>query len=315
MALTLASTILFPSGAPFTLNQSSELKARSLSSTGEWSALSSATFTVDATSLVISEIMYHPAQDSAAEFIEITNTSPFSVSLAGLTFSDGFAFDFDQHSSLQLLNSGESLLIVRDLATFRAVYGNTHDSIIAGTFQEDTGLSNGGETITLSDANGIDLTSITYNDRQPWPLEADGTGYSLIFTGGDPNIPTNWRPSTTLGGNPGSSDRIPFLAGNLLDYALLGSPSLTPTQFSWTTPLGADDVTFLVQTSPDLTTWTDLTLSFPLKHVYHTVMARSQRCHLRQTFPHADQVTPASKRTVTVFNIAGNHHRLITAIQ
>ena len=36
--------------------------------------------------------------------------------------------------------------------------------------------------------------------------------------------------------------------------------------------------------------------------------------HLRQTFPHADQVTTASKRTVTVFNIAGNHHRLITAI-
>jgi mRNA interferase HigB len=36
--------------------------------------------------------------------------------------------------------------------------------------------------------------------------------------------------------------------------------------------------------------------------------------HLRQTFPHADQVTTASKRTVTVFNIAGNHHRLITVI-
>lgn len=36
--------------------------------------------------------------------------------------------------------------------------------------------------------------------------------------------------------------------------------------------------------------------------------------HLRQTFPHADQVTTGSKRTATVFNIAGNHHRLITAI-
>jgi mRNA interferase HigB len=33
-----------------------------------------------------------------------------------------------------------------------------------------------------------------------------------------------------------------------------------------------------------------------------------------ETFPHADQVTVASKRTVTVFNIGGNNYRLITAI-
>jgi mRNA interferase HigB len=34
----------------------------------------------------------------------------------------------------------------------------------------------------------------------------------------------------------------------------------------------------------------------------------------RKTFPHADQVTVASNRTVTVFNIGGNNYRLITAI-
>lgn len=33
----------------------------------------------------------------------------------------------------------------------------------------------------------------------------------------------------------------------------------------------------------------------------------------RQTFPHADQVTVASRRTVTIFNLT-NSHRLITAI-
>ena len=35
---------------------------------------------------------------------------------------------------------------------------------------------------------------------------------------------------------------------------------------------------------------------------------------VRQTFPHADPAKVASGRTVTIFNIAGNHHRLITAI-
>lgn len=35
---------------------------------------------------------------------------------------------------------------------------------------------------------------------------------------------------------------------------------------------------------------------------------------VRRTFPHADPATVASRKTVTIFNITGNHHRLITAI-
>jgi mRNA interferase HigB len=35
---------------------------------------------------------------------------------------------------------------------------------------------------------------------------------------------------------------------------------------------------------------------------------------VRKTFPHADAAQVASGKTVTIFNIAGNNHRLITAI-
>jgi mRNA interferase HigB len=35
---------------------------------------------------------------------------------------------------------------------------------------------------------------------------------------------------------------------------------------------------------------------------------------VRTVFPHADLASVRSSRTVTIFNIAGNHHRLITAI-
>lgn len=35
---------------------------------------------------------------------------------------------------------------------------------------------------------------------------------------------------------------------------------------------------------------------------------------VRRTFPHADPATVTSGKTVTIFNIAGNAHRLITAI-
>ena len=36
--------------------------------------------------------------------------------------------------------------------------------------------------------------------------------------------------------------------------------------------------------------------------------------HVRATFSHADPVTVASGKTVTVFNVCGNKYRLITAI-
>ena len=35
---------------------------------------------------------------------------------------------------------------------------------------------------------------------------------------------------------------------------------------------------------------------------------------VRKVFPHADLATVGSSKTVTIFNIAGNHHRLVTAI-
>ena len=35
---------------------------------------------------------------------------------------------------------------------------------------------------------------------------------------------------------------------------------------------------------------------------------------VRKVFPHADLATVRSSKTVTLFNIVGNHHRLITAI-
>lgn len=35
---------------------------------------------------------------------------------------------------------------------------------------------------------------------------------------------------------------------------------------------------------------------------------------VRNTYPHADLVTVSSGRTVVIFNISGNNHRLITAL-
>lgn len=256
-AVSPTATSLTP-GTSLTLNESTLLRARTRAGNGEWSALNEATFTVDASNLMITEIMYHPADQPRAEFLELTNTGEFEISLTGLYFSQGISFNFDDHSSISSLAPGARLLIVRDLAAFQLVYGNSFDALVAGTFQEGTALNNGGESLAISDANDNLILFVDYRDDAPWPGEADGSGNSLVFAGGDPALAPNWRPSSLANGNPGSSDSTSFPGGSLIDYALASTPVLSGTTFIWTTPLTADDVVFEVQHSPDLNAWTTI---------------------------------------------------------
>ena len=251
------ATIIAPAEA-ITLNQSTLVRARTRSSSGEWSALNEATFTIGSSQLVISEIMYHAPDQPLVEFIELMNVGEFEISLTGLSFSQGISFSFDDHSSINSLAPGAQLLIVRDLIAFKQIYGNEFNSLIAGTFQEQTALNNGGEIIAISDANDQVILFLDYRDSAPWPVEADGQGHSLIFTGGEINSPMNWRVSSTINGNPGSSDSLPYSEGSLIDYALANTPTLSPGSLSWSTHLAADDVRYEIQTSHDLETWSTL---------------------------------------------------------
>ena len=193
--------------APITLTQSARLKARSFYR-GEWSALTEASFTVETTAaagnLVVSEIMYHPLLSEALEFIELFNRSDQALSLTGVQFTAGIQFMFPEGATL---GTSERAVIVRDASLFASAYP---DIPIAGEFQNNTALANGGETITLTAANGQVIHSLRYNDRSPWPESADGDGFSLVlkdpFSDTDPAEPDAWRASHKIGGTPGSSD-------------------------------------------------------------------------------------------------------------
>jgi CotH kinase protein/Lamin Tail Domain/Chitobiase/beta-hexosaminidase C-terminal domain len=215
-----------PGSSPaISLGGSTLIKARTLSG-GVWSALTEANFS--ASDLRITEIMYHPAGDGLAEFLEITNTGAATVSLAGMHFTQGIDFAFDT-SSIQTLAAGERLLIVRDLAAFQAVHGNAHDARIAGAFQNGTALNDGGETLTLTDSTGGTVLSFSYNNNAPWPSGADGAGYSLVFVTGNPSNPASWRHSTLPGGNPNATDSVAYTSGSVLNYYLAAAPALDPT--------------------------------------------------------------------------------------
>ncbi len=242
-----------------TLNQSTTVKARARSGGGEWSALTEAFFTVGASDLVLSELMYNPPTNPLAEFIELVNRGAFTVSLAGLHFTNGVNFNFDANSSLTTLAAGERLLIVRDLAAFQSIYGTAHNARIAGIFQNATSLDNGGETLTLTDGSGFVVFSVQYDDTAQWPAEADGAGRSLVYRGGDTANPVNWRASIAPGGNPATSDTSAPGNGDLITEAgaTLSVQSVTPLviRLSQSRPLGADHIADQLHTSLNLTTW------------------------------------------------------------
>jgi hypothetical protein len=71
-------------------------------------------------------------------------------------------------------------------------------------------LSNGGETLRITDGLDQVVLEMAYGDSGEWPEKADGGGYSLeiIDPMGDPSDPGNWRSSGQMGGTPRGKPRI-----------------------------------------------------------------------------------------------------------
>ncbi len=153
--------------------------------------------------LVISEIMYHPAQaDESLEFIELYNDRAVSEDLSGYAFVDGVAYVFPENTTI---GPKSYLVVARDVNALAGQYGIDH---AIGPYAGS--LSNSGERIALANSSGGGFLSFRYGDTMPWPVQPDGTGHSLILArlGGDPDQGSTWSASTQLGGTPGEPDQV-----------------------------------------------------------------------------------------------------------
>jgi hypothetical protein len=194
---------------PIRLERSTQLRARVLSSSGEWSAVEDVMFEIDVEdagpqNLRITEVHYHPEPDGDSEFLELTNVGPRTIRLDQVRLEGGVAFNFAQ-SAVKRLNSGERLVLVRDIEAFNRTYGS--DGVaIAGQYSGN--LSNGGEQMTLRDTSGQIIQQFHYRDDLGWPTLPDGGGQSLqlIDPFGDADQAGNWRASAVIGGTPGREE-------------------------------------------------------------------------------------------------------------
>lgn len=252
--------------------------------------------------LVISELMYHPADPDAGEFaagfddadlfefVELMNIGSEAIDLTGVSFMAGINYDLPAI----LMAPGERKVLARNRAAFLARYPGREGDLFDGEYLvpvDQNQFSNGGERVMLVDAFGFPIRDFVYADDFPWPNESDGDGFSMTLiaptTNPDHQLPQSWRRSLALGGSPGNSDELAFSGvpnddddqdglEALLEFAM-GTSDQEFTQshnvtfdsfgnlvFAYNRQLGTDGVELIGEISSDLHNWTPISESFVL---------------------------------------------------
>lgn len=182
----------------------------------KWSGPVAATFYGTVPPLLVSEIMFHPADAPAGstnaagdfEFIELKNTSTNALNLGGFQIAGAVSFTFPTNGPLPRIGAGGRALVVRNRAAFLTRY-----PAALGIAGEYTGqLSNGDEHIRVSGPLQEPVCDFEYEDE--WAPLADGFGFSLVLR--DETVSPDqlgqaarWRLSARVGGSPGTPDPLP----------------------------------------------------------------------------------------------------------
>ncbi|NLH44246.1 MAG: lamin tail domain-containing protein, partial [Planctomycetes bacterium] len=175
--------------------------------------------------IVITEILYHPADVQDAEYVELLNISDQSVSLYDAEKGVSWRFTddpddptidmlFPSDSVVNLL-PGEYLILAQDPAAIRTRYGLPTRAKIygwgAGRLADGSGKVQLSRPFAVEDDGAVEwlaVDRVSYSDGShpqdfvggvdPWPVEADGQDLSLHRI--DPqaygNDPANWQAAT-----------------------------------------------------------------------------------------------------------------------
>jgi len=156
--------------------------------------------------LVINEINYNSsARENPGNWLELYNAGSTSINLSGYKINnEGEQYNIPLGETI---NPGEYLVLVDSVEQFLVGLECPNASFL----NVNTGLnfSNNGDLISVYNFKTQDygclVDSVRYNDKAPWPPQADGGGYTLELL--DPNSdntdPSNWAASNYNLGSPG----------------------------------------------------------------------------------------------------------------
>jgi hypothetical protein len=185
-------------------------------------ALITAIFEPDSSkSIVINEINYNSnAAFDPEDWVELYNNSMSTIDLSEwqlIDEDDTHVFVIPENTTLA---SGEYLILCKDTVRFKEHFSDIE--VYMGNLE--FGLSADGELLRLTNAQGLLIDAVTYDDISPWPTEPDGDGATLELKNPnvDNSIAGNWSYSR-YHGTPG---------------ALNSSFSLLATRFGQSAPTG-----------------------------------------------------------------------------
>jgi hypothetical protein len=176
----------------------------------QWSGAVAATFVTQPTPLLLTEIMYHPAEGATEagdaddfEFLELLNTGSAPVALDGIRLRGGVDLLITPTNAPVPLAAGTRGLLVRDRARFLERYPGATN--ILGEFRGQ--LANDGERVALTGL--IEESVFDFRYDPAWAPVTDGGGFSLVLVDERATQPwllgdaRAWKASARPGGSPG----------------------------------------------------------------------------------------------------------------
>jgi CotH kinase protein/Lamin Tail Domain/Chitobiase/beta-hexosaminidase C-terminal domain/Secretion system C-terminal sorting domain/SprB repeat/Divergent InlB B-repeat domain len=171
--------------------------------------------------VVINEINYHsPDNCDAGDWVELYNAGNQPINISGWFLEDEAGNYFSLPANTILAGQG-FLVLAEDAVRFQNVHP-TVTNVIAGfgnSLTGNMGLSNGGEWISINNANRTFRDTVRYDDIAPWPIQPDGLGPSLQLINHtlDNALASSWVASPSAKGTPGQPNQGSlYLGENLL---------------------------------------------------------------------------------------------------
>ncbi|MBK8487078.1 MAG: lamin tail domain-containing protein [Bacteroidetes bacterium] len=159
--------------------------------------------------LVFSEINYHSSDTlDANDWVEVWNISDNAIDISNWIFMDDSIGD--EHTYIipegRILNPDERWVFAQTLSKFTAQHPFVTNYDASFYFN----LNGNGEWIRMYDTSGRLQLSVYYNDKSPWPIDADGAGYTLelVDAFGKMNAGENWT-TICMEGSPGTAPSEP----------------------------------------------------------------------------------------------------------
>jgi hypothetical protein len=150
--------------------------------------------------------MYSPSeQNDTGDWIELYNNSNQDIDISNWRLFDGNDSHVFEFSSNSFLKKYSSLLLAKEKNKFLEI--NPDIENVIGNFEFGLGKN---DMVRLYDKEMNLIDFVDYKNVLPWPVIADGSGYSieLLHPNLDNRLASSWKISKKQNGSPGKTNTV-----------------------------------------------------------------------------------------------------------